>query len=82
MPVNICRRKNARGVLGVLQWGCMDIANNLMPILGTLIVALLGWLVAEQRLMRSDIGDLRERMARIEGRVDTLVDMFTREATS
>ncbi len=60
----------------------MDIANNLMPILGTLIVALLGWLVAEQRLMRSDIGDLRERMARIEGRVDTLVDMFTREATS
>ncbi len=60
----------------------MGIANNLMPILGTLIVALLGWLVAEQRLMRSDIGDLRERMARIEGRVDTLVDMFTREATS
>lgn len=27
--------------------------------------------------IRSDIGDLRERMARLEGRVDTLVDVFT-----
>lgn len=27
--------------------------------------------------MRSDLGDLRERMARLEGRVDTLVDVFT-----
>ncbi len=27
--------------------------------------------------VRSDIGDLRERMARLEGRGDTLVDVFT-----
>lgn len=27
--------------------------------------------------IRSDIGDLRERMALLEGRVDTLVDVFT-----
>ena len=38
-----------------------------MPVLGTVIVALLGWLIAEQRTMRSDISDLRERMARLEG---------------
>ena len=31
--------------------------------------------------VRSDIGDLRERMARLEGRVDTLVDVFSKEAT-
>lgn len=47
---------------------------GLMPVLGTIIVALLGWIVAEQRQMRSDIGDLRERMARLEG----LFDGFTK----
>lgn len=53
-------------------------AENLMPILGTVIVALLGWLVAEQRSLRSDVSDLRERMARLEG----LFDGFTKkEAT-
>lgn len=30
--------------------------------------------------VRSDIGDLRERMARLEGRVDTLVDVFSERA--
>lgn len=62
-----------------------------MPILGSLIVALLGWLVIEQRSLRwdvqDDIADLRERMARLEGRMDALqgaiVQLFSgREATS
>lgn len=53
-------------------------AESLTPILGTAIVALLGWLVAEQRSLRSDVSDLRERMARLEG----LFDGFTKkEAT-
>ena len=51
-------------------------AGTLMPILGTLIVALLGWLIADMRSLSADVGDLRERMARLEGRVDTLVDVF------
>lgn len=52
--------------------------SNLTPVIaavvavfGTANIALLGWLVAEQRIMRRDmhrdIGDLRERMARLEG---------------
>ena len=31
-----------------------------------LILAMLGWLAVEQRATRSDVADLRERMARIE----------------
>ena len=55
-----------------------EMAESLTPILGTVIVALLGWLVAEQRSLRSDVSDLRERMARLEG----LFDGFTKkEAT-
>ena len=53
-------------------------AENLTPMLGTVIVALLGWLVAEQRSLRSDVSDPRERMVRLEG----LFDGFTKkEAT-
>lgn len=48
--------------------------EGLVPIFGAVIVALLGWLVAEQRSLRSDVSDLRERMARLEG----LFDGFTR----
>ena len=33
----------------------------------TLMLAMMGWLAVEQRLMRNDIADLRERMARLEG---------------
>ena len=59
---------------------------NLMPILGTLIIAMLGWLITEQRTMRSDIGDLHERMARLEGRMDTLesviVQVFTKRGST
>lgn len=51
------------------------------------MIAMLGWIIADQRSLRSyvqtemrevrsDIADLRERMARLEGRVDTLVDVF------
>ncbi len=45
-----------------------------MTILAAVNLALLGWIVAEQRIMRRDIGDLRERMARLEG----LFDGFTK----
>ena len=53
---------------------CSHMTVNLMPLLGTVIVALLGWIVAEQRALRSEVGDirsdvanLREHMARLEG---------------
>lgn len=62
--------------------------GNAQRIVATVMIAMLGWLIADQRglrsyvrselsSMRSDIADLRERMARLEGRVDTLVDVFT-----
>lgn len=62
--------------------------GNAQRIVATAILAMLAWLVADQRGLRgevrqihSDIADLRERMARLEGRVDTLVEIFTeREA--
>lgn len=41
--------------------------GSLLPVFGAVIVALLGWIVAEQRSLRSDVSDLRERMARLEG---------------
>ena len=54
------------------------VTSNLMPVLGTLIVAMLGWIVLDLRSfktqvhrdfseVRGDIADLRERMARLEG---------------
>ena len=45
-------------------------------IVATLMLAMMGWLAVEQRLMRGDVADLRERMARLEGRVDTMVTLF------
>lgn len=41
--------------------------SDVMPVLGTIIVAILGWIVAEQRSLRHDVSDLRECMARLEG---------------
>ena len=35
-------------------------------IVATLVLAMLGWLAVEQRLMRSDIGKLGERMSSLE----------------
>ncbi len=35
----------------------------------TLIIALLGWLIVEQRLMRRDVSDLRDRVSNLEGMV-------------
>ena len=64
-----------------VSWSSMkaesNMAESLMPILGTVIVALLGWLVAEQRSLRSDVSDLRERMARLE---DLFEGLTKREA--
>lgn len=34
---------------------------------------------SELAAVRRDIADLRERMARLEGRVETLVDVFTNQ---
>lgn len=62
-------------------------------LVATAMLVLLGWIVLEQRSfrsfvhtelagVRSDIGDLRERMARLEGRVDTLVEIFTEREVS
>ena len=52
-----------------------------LPVLATLILALLGWIVAEQRALRAEVGavrsevsSLREGMARLEG----LFDQFTK----
>ena len=62
--------------------------GNAQRIVATVMLAMLGWLIADQRGLRSevvevreDIADLRERMARLEGRVDTLVDVFTQRET-
>lgn len=52
--------------------------GNSQKIVAGIIIVMLGWLVAEQRSfraqvhrdfaeVRADIGDLRERMARLEG---------------
>ena len=50
-------------------------------IVAAAMLAMLGWIVAEQRLVRGDIADLRKHMTRLEGRVDTLVEIFAnREA--
>ena len=44
------------------------------------ILALLGWIVVQQQMLQINVGDLRERMARLEGRVDTLVNVFSEKA--
>ena len=49
-------------------------------ILATILIAMMGWIVVDLRdlrsYVRSEITDLRERMARLEGRVDTMVTLF------
>ena len=60
---------------------------------GAIMIAMLGWLITDQRALRTDvaalrsevhqdIGDLRERMVRMEGRLDSLenviVQVFTK----
>lgn len=54
--------------------------------LGALTTAIGGLILSGQSSMKSDIravqediGDLRERMARLEGRVDTLVEVMAKE---
>ena len=57
--------------------------DNAQRIVAAAMLAMLAWLIADQRSLRSyvhseisavrdDIADLRERMARLEGRMDTL----------
>lgn len=64
--------------------------GNAQKVVATVMLAMLGWLIADQRTLRSyvrpeisavrgDMADLRERMVRLEGRVDTLVDVIVRE---
>lgn len=55
--------------------------GSLTATLGGLILKGQGRLATAIESNREDIADLRERMARLEGRVDTLVDVFSREAT-
>ena len=66
--------------------------ENAQKIVAASTLALLGWIVLEQRSLRShvqteiaavrsDVSDLRERMARLEGRVDTMVDLFEGHVT-
>ena len=43
--------------------------------LGGLMLRGFAGIDTEIAAMREDIGDLRERMARLEGRVDTLIEM-------
>lgn len=74
--------------------------GNARKIVTAIVLAMLGWLIADQRSLRShvrtaiatvrsdvadlrkevhqDIAELRERVARMEGRMDTLADVFTR----
>ena len=64
--------------------------GNAQKIVATVVIAMLGWIIMDQRSLRgevidirSDIGDLRERMARLEGRLDSLenviVQVFTKK---
>lgn len=52
--------------------------SDLMLVLAAVIVAKLGWIVTEQRSLRHDVSDLRERMARLEG----LFGGFTKRETA
>ena len=38
-----------------------------MPVLATAAVALLGWIVNDLNILRKDVGDILERLARLEG---------------
>ena len=49
---------------------------NLMPLLGTVIVALLGWIVAEQRALRSEVGDVRSDVADLRERMAGFAGLF------
>ena len=62
--------------------------GNAQRIVATVMLAMLGWIIADQRSLRGEIRSLdehmtrlevtlSERIARLEGRVDTLVDVFT-----
>lgn len=48
--------------------------GNAQKIVAAVVIAMLGWIIADQRALRSevtevrnDIADLRERMAKLEG---------------
>ena len=44
--------------------------------LGLLAATLGGFILVGQNSLQADVSDLRERMARLEGRVDTMVTLF------
>lgn len=48
-------------------------------VVATAVLALLGWIVIQQQMLQANVGDLRERMARLEGRVDMLVNVFAEQ---
>ena len=46
--------------------------------LGGLTVMMASWIVNGQQVLQQDVADLRERMARLEGRFDTLETLMAR----
>ena len=72
---------------GRQQTSAMNV--NVQGIVAALILAMLGWLIVDQRSLRgyvrteitairSDIADLRERMARLEGQMDVAIEGLAR----
>lgn len=62
--------------------------GNAQRIVATVMLAMLGWIIADMRSLRGEVADLgehmtslTERIARIEGQVEILIQVFSeREA--
>lgn len=63
--------------------------GNTQKIVATVMLVMLGWLIADQSRLRgyvrteiadvqSDIADLRERLERLEGQMDVVIEGFVR----